>query len=176
MKQKNITDKLKNIKLLLLDVDGVLTDGSIIYDDAGSQIKVFNVRDGLGIRLLMQSGVQVGIATGRRSKALLHRCGNLGISLILDGLTKKSDVLDAIYQQTGILADEIAFIGDDLMDLPLMKNSGVSIAVADAHELIRLNADMVTRAPGGKGAVREICEIILKTKNQWDNAINRFMA
>ena len=170
-----LIDKFKNIKLLLLDVDGVLTDGSIIYDDAGSQIKVFNVRDGMGIRLLMLSGVQVGIATGRRSKALLHRCENLGISLILDGLSTKTDALNAVYQQTGILADEIAFVGDDLMDLPLMEKAGVSIAVADAHELIRQRADMVTRAPGGKGAVREVCETIIKARNQWDDVINRFM-
>jgi len=159
----------------LLDVDGVMTDGSIIYDDTGSQIKVFNVKDGLGIRLLMLSGVQVGIATGRRSKALMHRCENLGISLILDGLTTKTEVLNTIYQQTGILADEIAFVGDDLMDLPLMKTSGVSIAVADAHELVRLHADIVTQASGGKGAVREICETVIKARNQWENVISRFM-
>ncbi|MBI5592988.1 MAG: HAD hydrolase family protein [Deltaproteobacteria bacterium] len=175
MKHQLLLDKFSKIKLLLLDVDGVLTDGSIIYDDAGSQIKVFDVKDGLGIRLLMLTGVQVGIATGRRSKALLHRCENLGISLILDGLSTKTDALNVIYQQTGILADEIAFVGDDLMDLPLMEKSGVSVAVADAHELIRSRADMVTRAPGGKGAVREICEMVLKAKNQWDNVINRFM-
>ena len=84
-------------------------------------------------------------------------------------------MLNAVNQQTGILADEIAFVGDDLMDLPLMKKSGVSIAVADAHELIRLHADMVTRASGGKGAVREICETILTARNQWDDVINRFM-
>ncbi len=102
MEHQLLIDKLQNIKLLLLDVDGVLTDGSIIYDDAGSQIKVFNVKDGLGIRLLMLSGIQVGIATGRRSKALLHRCENLGISLILDGLSTKADVLNAIYEQTGV--------------------------------------------------------------------------
>lgn len=175
MEHQSITDKFKKIKLLLLDVDGVLTDGSIIYDDMGSQIKVFNVKDGLGIRLLMLSGVQVGIATGRRSKALLHRCENLGISLILDGLSSKADVLNAIFKQTGILADEIAFVGDDLMDLPLMQKAGISIAVADAHELIRRHADMVTRASGGKGAVREICETVLKARNQWDNVIKRFM-
>ncbi len=176
MEHPLLKNNFKHIKLLLLDVDGVLTDGSIIYDDTGSQIKVFNVKDGLGIRLLMLAGIQVAIATGRRSKALLHRCENLGISLVLDGLSTKTDVLKAIYQQTGIVADEIVFVGDDLMDLPLMKQSGVSIAVADAHELIRLHADMVTLAPGGKGAVREICEMILKARDQWDTVINRFMA
>jgi len=175
MEHHHIVDQLKTIKLLLLDVDGVLTDGGIIYDDTGSQIKVFHVRDGLGIRLLMLFGVQVGIATGRRSKALLHRCENLGISLILDGLSTKADVLNEIFQRTGISSDEIAFVGDDLMDLPLMKKCGVSIAVADAHELIRLHAGLVTRSSGGKGAVREICEMILKARNQWEDVINRFM-
>jgi 3-deoxy-D-manno-octulosonate 8-phosphate phosphatase (KDO 8-P phosphatase) len=175
MKNQLLLDKFKKIKLLLLDVDGVLTDGGIIYDDAGSQIKVFNVKDGLGIRLLMFAGVQVGIATGRRSKALLHRCENLGITLILDGLSTKADVLKAVFQQTGFSADETAYVGDDLMDLPVMKTAGVSIAVADAHELVRRHADMVTLTPGGKGAVREICETILKARNQWDIAVNRFM-
>jgi 3-deoxy-D-manno-octulosonate 8-phosphate phosphatase (KDO 8-P phosphatase) len=167
--------QLNQIKFLLLDVDGVLTDGSIIYDDAGSQIKVFDVKDGFGIRLLMLCGIQVGIATGRRSQALIHRCNNLGISMIFDGLSSKSDILDIIFHQTGISADQIAFIGDDLMDLPLMKNAGVSFAVADAHELIRTHADMVTNAPGGKGAVREVCEMILKSTENWDNVLKRFL-
>jgi 3-deoxy-D-manno-octulosonate 8-phosphate phosphatase (KDO 8-P phosphatase) len=175
MENQLLSDKLNNIKLLLLDVDGVLTDGSIIYDDSGSQIKVFDVKDGMGIRLLMLSGIQVGIATGRRSKALLHRCENLGISLILDGLSTKAEVLNVVYRQTGIPAYETAYAGDDLMDLPLMKQSGVSFAVADAHELVRRHADIVTRLPGGKGAVREICETILKAKNLWESVIIRFL-
>jgi 3-deoxy-D-manno-octulosonate 8-phosphate phosphatase (KDO 8-P phosphatase) len=175
MNNQLLADKLNQIKLLLLDVDGVLTDGSIIYDDAGSQIKVFNVKDGLGIRLLMLAGIQVGIATGRRSKALQHRCDNLGITLILDGLSTKADVLKVVYQQTGISADETAYVGDDLMDLTVMRSTGVSFAVADAHELVRLHADMVTHAPGGKGAVREICETILKARNQWESAVSQFM-
>jgi 3-deoxy-D-manno-octulosonate 8-phosphate phosphatase (KDO 8-P phosphatase) len=123
----------------------------------------------------MFAGVQVGIATGRRSKALLHRSENRGITLILDGLSTKADVLKFVFQQTGFLADETAYVGDDLMDLPLMKTAGVSIAVADAHELVRLHADMVTLTSGGKGAVREICETILKARNQWDSAVSRFM-
>jgi len=168
-------EKFKKIKLLLLDVDGVLTDGSIIYDDMGSQIKIFNAKDGLGIRLVMLAGVQVGIATGRRSQALVHRCENLGISLIFEGLISKIDVLNAIFQRTGIPPDEIAFVGDDLVDLPLMKHVGVSIAVSDAHEIVISHADMVTKASGGKGAVREICETILKATGQWDHVIERFM-
>lgn len=175
MEFQQILDRLKSIKLLLLDVDGVLTDGSIIYDDSGSQIKQFDVKDGFGIRMLMQSGVQVGIATGRRSRALMHRCENLGITLVLDGLSTKKEVLDTVRHQTGLAADEIAFAGDDLIDLPLMMQCGVSFAVADAHEVIRQHADIVTTRTGGKGAVREICEMILKARNHWESLIARFM-
>jgi 3-deoxy-D-manno-octulosonate 8-phosphate phosphatase (KDO 8-P phosphatase) len=175
MENQQFSDKLNKIKLLLLDVDGVLTDGSIIYDDSGAQIKVFDVKDGLGIRLLMLAGIQVGIATGRRSQALIHRCENLGISLIMDGLSSKADVLEAVFRQTGILPEETAYVGDDLMDLPLMKSAGVSFAVADAHELVCRQADRVTSRPGGKGAVREICETILIAQNQWEIVIRRFL-
>ena len=175
MKHQLLTDKLNRLRLLLLDVDGVLTDGGIIYDDSGAQIKVFDVKDGLGIRLLMLAGIQVGIATGRRSQALIHRCENLGIKLVLDGLSSKADVPETVFRLTGITPEETGYVGDDLMDLPLMKSSGVSFAVADAHEMIRRQADMVASRPGGKGAVREICEIILIARNQWENVISRFL-
>ncbi len=168
-------EKLKSIRLLLLDVDGVLTDGGIVYDDAGAEIKTFNVRDGLGIRLLMLAGVPVGIATGRRSPALLHRCANLKITMIFDGLAQKTGVLDIIADQTGITADEIAYIGDDLMDISLMQKVGVSIAVADAHPLVISAAHMVSRFPGGRGAVREICEMILMAKGVWDDMLQRLI-
>lgn len=168
------SDKLKRIKLLLLDVDGVLTDGSIVYDDKGVETKAFNIKDGLGIRMLMEAGVQVGIITGRTSKALYHRCNNLGISLIFDGVRDKPDVLEGIVAQTGILAEQIAYIGDDLVDLPLLRKVGLSIAVADAHEMVRENVDMVTAAKGGAGAAREACEAILKAQGLWEKALERF--
>jgi len=168
-------NKLKRIKLLLLDVDGVLTDGSIIYNDNGTETKIFNVKDGLGIRLLMEAGIKVGIVTGRSSKTLYHRCKNLGISLIFDGVHEKTSVLELISEQTGLHAEEIAFVGDDLLDLPLLKSVGFSIAVADAHETVIENADMVTSKKGGDGAVREVCEAILKAQGLWNNIIKRYL-
>ena len=167
-------DKLKHTKLLLLDVDGVLTDGSIIYNDSGDETKVFNVKDGLGIRILMKAGIQVGIVTSRTSKALKHRCNNLGISLIFDGVHDKTSVLELISKRTGLPAEDIAFIGDDLIDLPLLKRVGLSIAVADAHETVIENVDMVTLKKGGAGAVREVCEAILKAQGLWSKVLEYF--
>ena len=169
------SDKLNRVRLLLLDVDGVLTDGGIIYNDKGVETKVFNVRDGLGIRLLMEAGVKVGIVTSRASKALYHRCDNLGISLVFDGIGDKSGVLEDISKQTGIPGEEIAYVGDDLVDLPLMRKVGLSVAVADAHETLLENADMVTTAKGGAGAVREVCEAILKAQGLWEKTLERFL-
>lgn len=167
-------NKLKRIKLLLFDVDGVLTDGSIIYNDNGAETKTFNVKDGLGIKLLMEAGIRVGIVTGRTSKALYHRCKNLGISLVFDGIHEKASVLELISKKTGLLSEEIAFVGDDLLDLPLLRRVGLSIAVADAHETVIEHADMITSAKGGAGAVREICEAILKAQGLWDKILENF--
>jgi len=158
-------DRLKQIKMVLLDVDGVLTCGDIIYSDSGEQIKIFNVKDGVGIRLLKEAGLKVGIITGRKAQALHHRCVNLGIDLIFDGVRRTA--------QTGIGKEAMAFVGDDLPDLPVMKQVGLAVAVNDAHEIIRQTAHITTRAPGGKGAVREISETILKAQGLWDELISR---
>ncbi len=163
--------KLRKIKLFLLDVDGVLTDGSIVYDHNGCEIKVFNVKDGLGIRLLMKAGVQVGVVTGRSSDALRHRCENLGIPFVYDGVGDKAALLDDLIEKTGIDPEEIAFMGDDLPDLPIMRKVGLSIAVADAHEMVIEKADMVTRAKGGAGAVREACEEMIKARGIFEDLV-----
>jgi len=168
------TEKLKKIRLLLLDVDGVLTDGSIVYDDRGTEIKRFNVKDGLGIRLLMQSGIQVGIITGRSSGALRHRCENLGIKHLYEAVTDKTEALQDILQRTAVRKDETAFMGDDLPDLSIMKQVGLAITVADAPQELRTTADMTTMAKGGQGAVREICEKILKAQERWDQILTHY--
>ncbi len=170
-----VTNKLKRIRLLLLDVDGVLTDGGIIYNDNGAEAKVFNVKDGLGLRLLMDAGIKVCIVTGRTSKALRHRCGDLGIDHVFEGVSEKDTLLDSIIEQAGVSVEETAFIGDDLVDLPLMKKIGLAIAVADAHEAVLDNVAMVTSAIGGAGAVREVCEAILKAQGLWDNILGRYV-
>lgn len=159
--------------MVLLDVDGVLTSGEIIYSDSGEQIKIFNVKDGLGIRLLKEAGIQVGIITGRRGKALQHRCDNLGLDLIFDGIRDKEKVLDDISAKTGIPYEAMAFIGDDLPDVPVMKKVGLAVAVGDASQTVQQHAHMTTRAHGGKGAVREVCEAILIAQGRWDDLIQR---
>lgn len=166
-------DKCKKIKLMLFDVDGVLTDGSIIYNENGKELKIFDVKDGLGIRLLMKADIQVGIVTGRSSEALRHRCKNLGISIVYDGVRDKGALLDNIVKTTGFHSEQIGFVGDDLPDLPLMRKVGYSVAVANAHESVIENADMVTRAKGGAGAVREVCEKILKAQGHWKNLMDQ---
>ena len=169
-----LSEKLQKIQLLLLDVDGVLTDGTIIYNDSGMETKTFSVKDGFGIRLLMNNGIQVGIVTGRSSRALQCRCENLGIDLVFDGIADKAKALEEIIRQTGRDVQEIAFMGDDLPDLPIMNRVGVSIAVADAHTHVRSQSDLVTSANGGRGAVREICEAILNAKGLWNTILDTY--
>ncbi len=164
-------DRLSRIRLLLLDVDGVLTDGSLFYGEAGETVKMFHVRDGLGVKLLMGAGVKVGIVTGRRSQALDRRCAELGITLLRDGVKDKVAVLDAILLETGLCHEEIAFVGDDLPDLSLMGRVGVSVSVSDAAGPVRNAAHWVTVSGGGKGAVREVCEAILKARGDWDRIL-----
>ena len=122
----------------------------------------------------MEAGVKVCIVTGRRSNALIHRCKNLGIGHVFDGAGDKAAVLDRLLSQTGISVEDTAFIGDDLPDRPLMKLVGCSIAVADAHHIVRETADMVTSATGGIGAVREVCEAILQAQGHWERVLERF--
>ena len=167
-------EKLQQIELLILDVDGVLTQGEIIYADDGSQLKVFNVKDGIGLRLLMEAGIQTAIITGRSAGALNARVKNLGIPLLLDGISDKAKALATIAQKTDIPKEKMAMIGDDLPDIPVMKRVGLSIAVADAASEVRTFADITTVRNGGCGAVRETCEAILKAKGLWNDAITRF--
>jgi 3-deoxy-D-manno-octulosonate 8-phosphate phosphatase (KDO 8-P phosphatase) len=169
--QNKKNEKFKDIQLLLLDVDGVLTDGRIIYDDAGSQVKEFNVRDGFGIRLAMAAGIKVGIVTGRESNALHCRCRDLGVSYVYEGVRQKDRLLEKIVEQTGVLPAQTAFVGDDIPDICLMRRIGLPIAVADAHELVKKYAVWVTSAAGGCGAVREVCEALLKARGSWEKIV-----
>lgn len=167
-------EALKKIKLLLLDVDGVLTDGRIIYDDQGLETKFFNVKDGVGIRLLMKCGLEVGIITGRVSRVVQHRCANLGIKKVYQGVSNKVAVSKKIIKECSLLEEEVAYMGDDLPDIPLFDLVGVPIAVADAPEPVRKKALIVTQADGGRGAVREVCEMLLKAQDLWDKMVASF--
>lgn len=169
-------EKLSQTRLLLLDVDGVLTRGDIIYDDRGVEIKRFSVKDGLGLRLLMDAGTPAALVTGRRSEALAHRSRNLGVKLVFDGVRDKAALLGEIEKKTGVGPAEMAFVGDDLPDLPIMRRVGLSIAVSDACDEVKERADLVTEAPGGDGAVREVCESILKARGLWEGIIGRFVS
>lgn len=168
-------DRLEGIKLLILDVDGVLTRGEVVYSGRGVEIKAFDVKDGLGIRLLQAAGLEIAIATGRQSQALAQRCRDLDIELVFDGLRDKTAVIGPLAERTTIEPAHMAFMGDDLPDIALMKRVGLSIAVADAHPLVQQLAHLVTRAAGGRGAVREVCERLLKAQGKWQPAIERFI-
>lgn len=157
-----------------MDADGVLTNGSIVYTHQGEEIKSFNVKDGLGIRLLIQVGILVCVITGRQSHALRHRCNNLGIKYVFDGILEKPSVLSTLIKETGVSAHEMAFMGDDLPDLHLMEAIGFSVAVADAASEVVQSADWVTSAKGGNGAVREFCELLLKAKGVWESVLKGY--
>ncbi|MBI5064425.1 MAG: HAD-IIIA family hydrolase [Desulfatitalea sp.] len=166
-------ERLKQVQMVLLDVDGVLTAGEIIYGDSGEQFKIFNAKDGVGIRMLKAAGIHVGIVTGRSGEALRHRCTNLGIDLLFDAVRNKVQALDQILARTGLTAAATAFVGDDLPDLAIMKKVGLAVAVADAHEAVRDVAHLITRANGGRGAVREVCDTILKAQGRWDELVQK---
>ena len=165
---------LANIKLLLLDVDGVLTDGSIIYTGAGMQTMAFNVKDGLGLKMIRDAGVITCIVTGRESDALTWRVQELGIDFCYDGVSDKGAVLEQILEKTGCTAPETAFVGDDLPDIPLMARVGFPMAVADASPEVISRAALVTTRPGGKGAVREICDMMLKSRGLWADMLKQW--
>lgn len=154
----------ENIKLLVLDVDGVLTDGSIILDNEGNEFKAFHVRDGHGIKMLANAGIHVAIITGRQSKVVARRAKELGIKEVHQGRHKKLETFGRITEKLGIKEHEAAYIGDDIVDIPVFKKAGLSIAVADADEETKRHAMMVTKNRGGRGAVREICDFLLKAK------------
>jgi 3-deoxy-D-manno-octulosonate 8-phosphate phosphatase (KDO 8-P phosphatase) len=153
--------RARDIQLLILDVDGVLTDGGLWYGANGEQLKRFHVRDGHGIKLLQHAGIQVAVISGRRSAAVLRRCRELGIRHLQQGAQDKSAALDRLLRRLRIPAANVACIGDDTPDVPLFLRVGLAFAVCDAHPLARAAADHVTRLPGGSGAVREVCDWLL---------------
>lgn len=167
-------DKLKNIRLLLLDVDGVMTDGGIIYDGNGLETKVFNVKDGHGIKMLQRHGIEVGIITGRTSKVVDIRAKELGIELVYQGALKKLVSYEDIKLKTGLVDSQIAYIGDDVIDVPVMRRVAFAAAPQDALPEARNAASYVTSCGGGRGAVREICDLILKGRGLWGEVVTRY--
>ncbi|MBF0329400.1 MAG: HAD-IIIA family hydrolase [Nitrospirae bacterium] len=172
--KKQIEALAKNIKLLILDVDGVLTDGRIILDNDGIEYKCFNVRDGHGIKMLQRHGVQVAIITGRSSKVVERRAKELGITEVYQKCHKKAVALEDIIFKTGFSVKEVACVGDDIVDIPIFRRVALSIAVSDAVDEAKSAAAFVTKNAGGKGAVREVCELILKAKGLWKDIIDEY--
>ncbi len=169
-----MNDKLADIRLLLLDVDGVMTDGGIIYDGNGLETKVFNVKDGHGIKMLQRYGIEVGIITGRTSQVVAIRAKELGIELVYQGALKKIDCYRDIKLKTGLSDCQIAYVGDDVIDVPVMRCVIFAAAPADALIEARNVAHYVTTLAGGRGAVREVCDLILKGRGLWDEVADRY--
>jgi len=167
-------EKIKHIKLLILDVDGVLTDGKILYNDRGEEIKAFNVKDGHGLKLLMRSGTEVALITGRESKVVLHRARDLGIKHVYQRATNKIDVYEKILRGKKLEDKHVGFIGDDLVDIPVLRRVGFSATVWDAIPEVKEIVDYVASKKGGDGAVREICELLLKVQNKWEEITERY--
>ncbi len=173
---KELVEKISKIKLLILDVDGVLTDGSIIYSDKGGEIKAFDVRDGHGIKLLMRGGINVAIITARESRVVTTRARDLGITLLYQGKKDKLSCYMKILDKEGLQPSETAFVGDDLVDLPVLSRAGFSASVPGGVAEVIKSVDYVTEAAGGRGAVREICELILKSHGLWEGLIKRYLS
>jgi len=174
IKRKELTRIAQGTRLLILDVDGVLTDGSIILDNKDNEFKVFHVRDGHGIKMLIRAGIHVAIITGRYSKVVERRAHELGIIEVYQKSHDKRIAYRQLVEKYSIDEKEVAYIGDDIVDIPLLKRSGFPVVVADADDEVKAVAAMITKNRGGKGAVREICDFLLKAKGLWEDIIDEY--
>ena len=156
----------------MLDVDGVLTDGRIIVDDRGVETKQFHVRDGQGIALLLRAGIEVGFITARSSASVRHRARELGVRLVRQGVRNKFEAYNEIKRRARLQDEQIAYMGDDVVDLPTLRQAGLAVSVADGARELRPAVDWVTSAAGGHGAVRELAETLLKSQGKWRSLIN----
>ncbi len=166
----HVMTKARDIRLLILDVDGVMSDGLIYMGNSGEELKAFNVRDGYGIRCALTSDIEVAIITGRKAKLLEDRCATLKIKHLYQGQSDKLIAYRELLTTLALEPHQVAYIGDDLIDWPVMAQIGLSVAVADAHPLLLPRADYVTRIGGGRGAVREVCDLLLLAQGKLDEA------
>ncbi len=164
-------EKARDIRMLVLDVDGVMTAGGIVMDQGGEESKIFNVRDGHGIKLLQRAGIQVALLTGRSSHVVAFRARDLGIEYVLQGCTNKSDGLDELLARTGVTTTACAYMGDDVLDLPPMRRVALALAPNDAHIAVREAADWVSAFGGGHGAVRQAAEGLILAAGRWREVI-----
>ncbi|MDD2738113.1 MAG: 3-deoxy-manno-octulosonate-8-phosphatase KdsC [Methylomonas lenta] len=168
-------EKVKQLKLLILDVDGVLTDGRLFFDDNGKEYKCFHARDGHGIKLLRQSGVEVAVISGRKSNSVAIRMQTLGVQLVYQGHENKRAAFTEILQHLNLSPKQVAHVGDDVLDLPIMVQAGFGVAVADAHFAVKQRADWCTQIAGGQGAVREVCDLIMQVQGTFDAMLQTYL-
>lgn len=172
--EETLLEKAKKVKLLLLDVDGVLTDGRIIYDSSGRDTKFFDVHDGLGVYLLKKAGIPTVIITAKGSKAIKPRARDMQVEAVFENISPKTNVFDKLLKKYKVNTDEVCFVGDDLVDLCLMKRVGFAVAVFNACAEIKGASHYITLREGGRGAVREIAELILKSQGKWQESIKAY--
>lgn len=171
----NAAIRARQIKLMAFDVDGVLTDGSLFYTDEGVEIKAFNTLDGHGLKMLQQAGITVAIITGRRARCVELRMQNLGISHLFQGVENKLEVMTRLLAELGFSTDEAGYMGDDIVDLPVMTACGFSATPGDGHALVQKHAALTTARSGGRGAAREACEFILEAQGKLDAALAPYL-
>lgn len=170
-----LAQRFARIRLLSLDVDGVLTDGRLFFTDAGMELKAFSSQDGHALKMLQDNGVAVAIITGRRSRLVTRRARELGIRLVFQGARDKRTAFSALLARTGLEASAVAHVGDDIPDLPVLRQAGLAIGVANQNPVMAAYVHYITHAAGGAGAVREICELILRCQGHWDSALARYL-
>lgn len=171
----NYLERAKNIRLVSFDVDGVLTDGKLYFDENGREYKAFHARDGHGIKMLRQCGVEVAVISGRYSKSVEQRMNSLGVDLVFQGQQDKPAAVTIICSKLNLSVDQIAYVGDDLLDLPLMQRVGLAIAVKDAHYAVIERAHWVTEHCGGNGAARDVCDMVLDAQNELERIISSYL-
>lgn len=172
--KKELREQAAKVKLLLLDVDGVLTDGRIIYDSRGRDMKFFDVHDGLGVYLLKKAGIPTCLITAKGSRSIRPRARDMKVDAVFENISPKSAVLDKLLKKYQILPEQVCFVGDDLVDLGIMKKVGFPVAVFNACREIKEISAYITLKEGGRGAVREVAELILKSKGEWEKLLSSY--
>lgn len=171
---KDNIERIKRIKLMVFDVDGVLTDGSIIYLDNGTEMKIFDVQDGHGLKLLLRAGIELALLSGRYSKITERRAEELGIKHVYQNVKRKLDAYEDIVNRLNFQPHEIGYMGDDLIDIPVMKRVGWAVTVPNANIYVFPYAHYITKKTGGRGACREVCDIVLQVKGLWKSVTSRY--
>ena len=176
MLTKEQADKARAIKLVAFDIDGIMTDGRLYFSSLGDEIKAFNVKDGLGIKLLRQTGVEVAIITGRNAELVNRRAKDLKIEKLVQGREDKKVALQELVARTELTPEQVAYMGDDLPDLPAIRYAGLGVSVSDALPLVKEHADIITQSNGGDGAVRELCEMIMDAQGTLSKAMEPYLS